>query len=46
MLEQIESGKPSTPFLKFGDRVSIEMPGEDGRNIFGTLDARVVRAGS
>ena len=43
-LEQIESGKPSTPFLKFGDRVSIEMLGEDGRNIFGTLDARVVRA--
>jgi fumarylacetoacetate (FAA) hydrolase len=42
-LEQIESGSPRTPFLKFGDRVSIEMLGADGRNIFGTLDNRVVR---
>ena len=41
-LEQIESGAPRTPFLKFGDRVSIEMTGADGRNIFGTLDNRVV----
>jgi fumarylacetoacetate (FAA) hydrolase len=43
-LEQIESGSPRTPFLKFGDRVSIEMLGADGRNIFGTLDNQVVRA--
>jgi len=42
-LEQIESGSPRTPFLKFGDRVSIEMLGADGGNIFGTLDNRVVR---
>jgi fumarylacetoacetate (FAA) hydrolase len=42
-LEQIESGAPRTPVLKFGDRVSIEMTGPDGRNIFGTLDNRVVR---
>ena len=45
MLEQIESGKPRTPFLKFGDRVSIEMRSADGHNIFGTLDNRVVHAG-
>jgi fumarylacetoacetate (FAA) hydrolase len=45
-LEQIESGKPVTPFLKFGDRVSIEMLSEGGHNIFGTLDGRVVRAGA
>ena len=43
-LEQLESGSPSTSFLKFGDRVSIEMLDEQGRNIFGTLDNRVVRA--
>jgi fumarylacetoacetate (FAA) hydrolase len=43
MLEQIESGAPRTPFLKFGDRVSIEMTAVDGANIFGTLDNRVVR---
>lgn len=45
MLEQIESGSPRTPFLRFGDRVSIEMRDANGANIFGTLDNRVVRAG-
>ena len=45
-LEQLESGKPQTPFLKFGDRVSIEMHSSDGQNIFGTLDNRVVRSGA
>ena len=44
MLEQIESGSPKTPFLRFGDRVSIEMLDASGANIFGTLDNRVVRA--
>ncbi len=45
-LELLESGKPQTPFLKFGDRVSIEMRSADGQNIFGTLDNQVVRAGA
>jgi len=45
MLEQIESGKPSTPFLKFGDRVRIEMLGGDGESLFGAIDQRVVRFG-
>jgi len=44
MLEQLESGSARTPFLKFGDRVSIEMTGSNGVNIFGTLDNRVARA--
>jgi fumarylacetoacetate (FAA) hydrolase len=44
MLEQIESGSARTPFLKFGDRVEIEMRDAHGRNLFGTLDNRVVRA--
>jgi fumarylacetoacetate (FAA) hydrolase len=44
MLEQVEGGSPKTPFLKFGDRVSIEMRDANGANIFGTLDSRVVRA--
>ena len=43
-LEQIESGSPRTPFLKFGDRVSIEMFDAEGHSIFGALDNRVVRA--
>ena len=46
MLEQLEHGSPRTPFLKFGDRVTIEMLGADRGNIFGTLDNRVVRAGA
>jgi fumarylacetoacetate (FAA) hydrolase len=43
-LEQMESGAPRTPFLQFGDRVSIEMLDARGRSIFGALDNRVVRA--
>lgn len=44
MLEQLEHGKATTPFLKFGDRVSIEMVDAQGQNLFGTLDNKVVRA--
>ena len=44
MLEQLECGAPRTPFLQFGDRVSIEMIDADGHNIFGTLDNRVVQS--
>jgi fumarylacetoacetate (FAA) hydrolase len=44
MLEQIEHGAPRTPFLAFGDRVSIEMLDAAGRSIFGALDNRVVRS--
>lgn len=43
-LEQLEHGKPVTPFLKFGDRVRIEMLDAAGRSIFGAIDQRVVRA--
>jgi fumarylacetoacetate (FAA) hydrolase len=42
-LEQLASGAPHTPFLRFGDRVSIEMFGADGRSIFGALDNRVIK---
>jgi len=43
-LEQLEHGAPRTPFLQFGDSVSIEMLDRAGRSIFGALDNRVVRA--
>jgi fumarylacetoacetate (FAA) hydrolase len=43
-LEQMEAGSPRTPFLTFGDRVSIEMLDAQGRSIFGMLDNRVVHA--
>jgi fumarylacetoacetate (FAA) hydrolase len=44
MLETIENGKPSTPFMQFGDRVRIEMLDRDGRSIFGAIDQEVVEA--
>lgn len=43
MLEQIADGKPATPFMRFGDRVRIEMRDAAGRSIFGAIDQRVVR---
>ncbi len=42
-VETIQHGKPSTPFLKFGDRVRIEMNDKDGRSIFGAIEQEVVR---
>lgn len=44
MLDQLESGAPTTPFLKFGDRVRIEMKDEDGQSVFGAIDQHVRRA--
>lgn len=38
MLETLEQGQPSTPFLRFDDRVRIEMTDEDGQSIFGAID--------
>jgi fumarylacetoacetate (FAA) hydrolase len=43
MLETIAEGKPRTPFMKFGDRVRIEMLDADGNSIFGAIDQEVVR---
>jgi fumarylacetoacetate (FAA) hydrolase len=43
MLETLASGTPSTPFLKFGDRVRIEMFDAAGVSIFGAIDQRVAR---
>lgn len=40
--ETIEHGKPLTPFMKVGDRITIEMFGPDGVSIFGRIDQRVV----
>jgi fumarylacetoacetate (FAA) hydrolase len=43
MLEKIATGKAATPFLRFGDRVRIEMFDADGNSIFGAIDQEVVR---
>ncbi|MEW6981776.1 fumarylacetoacetate hydrolase family protein [Colwelliaceae bacterium 6471] len=42
MLEIIADGKPSTPFMQFGDQVRIEMFDNDGLSIFGAIDQKVV----
>jgi fumarylacetoacetate (FAA) hydrolase len=44
MLEQVEHGRAITPFLRFGDRVRIEMFDRAGRSIFGAIDQQVVPA--
>lgn len=43
MLEVVEHGEAKTPFLKFGDRVRIEMFGRDGQSLFGAIDQAVER---
>lgn len=43
-LEQIADGQPRTPYLKFGDRVRIEMFDAQGRSLFGAIDQEVVKA--
>ncbi len=42
-IETIEYGAPRTPFLKFGDRVRIEMKDAAGRSIFGAIDQVVMQ---
>ncbi|MCC2616542.1 fumarylacetoacetate hydrolase family protein [Aestuariibacter halophilus] len=41
MIETIQDGKPSTPFMQFGDRIQIEMFDADGKSIFGQIDQTV-----
>ena len=43
MLETIEKGAPTTPFMQFGDTVRIEMLDVDGASIFGAIDQEVAR---
>ncbi|KGY12666.1 2-keto-4-pentenoate hydratase [Vibrio tubiashii] len=43
MIETIRDGAPSTSFMKFGDRIKMEMLDGDGHSIFGAIDQRVVR---
>jgi fumarylacetoacetate (FAA) hydrolase len=41
MIETIEQGAPKTPFLRFGDRVRIEMLDAGGASVFGAIDQKV-----
>ena len=40
-VETLRDGKPSTPFMSFGDVVHIEMKDRDGRSIFGAIEQRI-----
>jgi fumarylacetoacetate (FAA) hydrolase len=42
-IETINSGKPSTSFMTFGDRIKIEMNDANGQSLFGTIDQRVTK---
>ncbi|MCL9683974.1 fumarylacetoacetate hydrolase family protein [Legionella maioricensis] len=41
MLEILEGGKPHTSFMRFGDRVRIEMLDKQGNSLFGAIDQMV-----
>ncbi len=41
MIETLSHGEPKTPFLRWGDRVRIEMLDEAGYSIFGAIDQEV-----
>ena len=42
-IETLRNGKPSTPFMKYGDKVRIEMKFRDGTDIFGAIE-QVIQA--
>lgn len=48
MIETIRDGKPSTGFMKFGDKIRLEMLDTEGNSVFGAIDQQVVayQAGS
>lgn len=43
-LETIADGAPSTPFMRFGDTIRIEMLDEKGKSIFGAIEQAVRKA--
>ncbi len=42
-VETLETGKPITPFMKYGDTVRIEMRSREGVDIFGAIEQRIER---
>ncbi len=42
-VETLETGKPITPFMQYGDVVRIEMRSRDGQDIFGAIEQRIER---
>lgn len=43
MLEKLAEGEVQTDFMRFGDRVQIEMLSPDGQSIFGVIDQTLKR---
>ena len=43
-VEALRDGKPSTPFMSFGDVVRIEMFDAEGKSIFGAIEQRIEQA--
>ena len=43
-IEVVDSGVAATGYMRFGDRIRIEMFDSEGRTIFGAIDQKVVRA--
>lgn len=44
VVEALRDGKPSTPFMAFGDVVRIEMFDREGASIFGAIEQRIEQA--
>jgi fumarylacetoacetate (FAA) hydrolase len=45
-VEMLDHGDPKTGFMRFGDRVRMEVLDRAGRSVFGAIDQRVVDAAS
>lgn len=45
-VETLRDGKPSTPFMKFGDVVRIEMLDRSGASVFGAIEQKITAAGA
>jgi fumarylacetoacetate (FAA) hydrolase len=43
MLETIANGSPTTEFMKFGDRIQIDMLDDNGHSLFGQINQQVVK---
>lgn len=41
-LETLQSGQPTTEFMKYGDTLRLEMRGRDGLSVFGAIEQEVV----
>jgi fumarylacetoacetate (FAA) hydrolase len=42
-LEMIADGEATTPFMKFGDTIRIEMLNADGKSVFGAIDQKITQ---